>query len=193
MRDIFTPRIIIILVVIIVAWIGIGILIYYQTQPGAPITVYSTSTSTITTSTVTTTSPTVTATSPFSESEQEYIALITDHSTRLIDAIATISTLLGDIQVDNASWRAQATTQADILIAMHVEMEGVSTPYSMVNIHYNYIYATSAYKSAAQVIKYGIQEQSVESIQQGISLINSGTSLFNNSINMLNTFFASKQ
>ena len=192
MRDIFTTRIIIALVVIVVVWAGIGILIYYQTQPGVPATIYTTNTSTITTSTVTTPTTTTTA-SPFTESEQEYIDFIIDHSSQLIDSVTTLSTLLTNMQLEDASWVSQVGTQTAALIALDAELEGVSTPYSMVNIHYNYVYANSAYKSAAQSIDYGITTQGTDSIQQGVSMMNSGADLFNNSINMLNEFIASHQ
>jgi hypothetical protein len=190
MRDIFTTRVILVLVTIVVVWVGIGLVIYYQTQPGTPATVYTTSTSTITTYTTTTNQP---GTSPFNEDEQEYIAIITYHSTRLINAVTTLSTLLGNIQLDDANWVTQATAQADILIALDAEIESVATPYSMVNIHYNYVYATSAYKSAAEAIKTGILDQNGDLLQQGVALMNSGAGLFDTAINLLNEFIASHQ
>lgn len=69
-------------------------------------------------------------------------------------------------------------------------MVQVSTPYSTFNIHYNYIYALSAYKSAVEAIDQGIADQDTNSIQQAASFMNSGTNLFNNSISMLNEFIA---
>ena len=69
-------------------------------------------------------------------------------------------------------------------------MVQVSTPYSLVNIHVNYTYALSTYKSAAQAIEQGIADQDISSIQQSVSLMNSGSNLLNEAIVMLNEFIA---
>jgi hypothetical protein len=171
---------------IMAIWAGVFVLIYYNTNPSSGTALTTTPTQTTTTTTTTTPTPT----SNLSQSEQAYITTITDHSSRVIAAITSLSELLTDTQIENAVWVSQATAQTETLRTLYDEMEQVSTPYSMFDIHYNYLYALSAYKSAAEAIEQGIADQNINSIQQAVSFMNSGTSLLNDSITMLNEFIA---
>jgi len=184
---------ILILIVIIAVWVGGGIFIYYQINPPAQTTTTTPSQTTTTTpsqATTTTTTTTPTPTSNLSPEEQDYITIITDHSSRLTTAVASLSELLTDPQIDNTTWVSQATAQTETLQSLYDKMVQVATPFSMFEIHYNYTHALSVYKSAAQSIDQAIASQNVGSIQQAVSLMNSGTNLFNNSIAMLNEFIA---
>jgi hypothetical protein len=172
---------------IMAIWAGIFVLIYYNTN-----LLSGTTPTTIPTQTTTTTSPTTTPTptSNLSQSEQSYINKITDHSSQVTTAVTSLSELLTNPQIENATWVSQATAQAEALKTLYDEMEQVSTPYSMFEIHYNYLYALSAYKSAAEAIDLGIADQNINSIQQAVSFMNSGTGLLNDSITILNEFIA---
>jgi hypothetical protein len=172
---------------IMVIWAGVFVLIYYNTNLLSGTAPTTTPTQTTTTTTPTTT---LTPTSNLSQSEQAYINTITDHSARVTTAITSLSGLLTNPQIDNTTWVSQATAQTVALRTLYDEMEQVSTPYSMFAIHYNYLYALSAYKSAAEAIDLGIADQNINSIQQAVSFMNSGTSLLNDSITMLNEFIA---
>jgi hypothetical protein len=167
-------------------WACVFVLIYYNINPPSGTAPTTTTPSQTTTTTTTTPTPT----SNLSQSEQAYITTITDHSSRVVAAIASLSELLADPQIEDAAWVSQATAQTETLRTLYDEMEQVSTPLSMFDIHYNYLYALSAYKSAAEAIDQGIADQDINSIQQAVSFMNSGTTLFNDSIAMLNQFIA---
>ncbi len=181
---------ILLLIVIIAVWAGGAILINNQINTPAQTSTTTSQTTTATTTATTTSTPTPTPTSNLSPEEQAYITTITDHSSRVTAAVISLSELLADPQIDNDTWVSQATVQTETLQSLYDEMVQVPTPYSTFNIHYNYTYALSVYKSAAQAIDQGIADQEISSIQQSVSLMNSGTNLLNNSINMLNVFIA---
>jgi hypothetical protein len=171
-----------ILIVILAIWIGVGIFIYNQTNSPAQTTT--------TTPQTTTTTTTTTPASNLSPEEQAYIAKITDHSSRVIAAVTSLSELLSDPQIDDAAWVSQVTAQTETLQSLYDEIVQVSTPLSTYEIHYHYTFALGLYKSAAENIDQGIADQNIYSIQQAVSLINSGTSSINNAIDMLNNFIA---
>ncbi|MCJ7763762.1 MAG: hypothetical protein MUO90_01185 [Dehalococcoidales bacterium] len=181
---------ILLLIVIIAVWVGGAILI--NNQINTPAQTSTTTSQTTTATTTPTPTPTPTTTSNLSPEEQAYITTITDHSSRVTAAVISLSELLGDPQIDNDTWVSQATVQAETLRSLYDEMVQVPTPYSTFNIHYNYTYALSVYKSAAEAIDQGIADQEISSIQQFVSLMNSGTNLLNNSINMLNEFIVGR-
>ncbi len=178
---------ILLLIVIIAIWVGGALFINYQMNPPAQTT---TTTPSQTTTTTTTTTTSTTPTPNLSPEEQAYITTITDHSSRAIAAVILLSELLADLQIDNDAWVSQATAQTETLQSLYDEMEQVSIPYSMFIIHYNYVYALGAYKSAAEAIEQGIADQDISSIQQSVSLMNSGTNLLSEAIAMLNEFIA---
>jgi hypothetical protein len=181
---------ILILIVILAIWIGVGIFIYNQINPPSHTPPTTSQTTTTTTNNTTTTTTTTTPTSNLSQSEQDYIAKIADHSSRVIVAVTSLSELLADPQINNATWISQATAQSEAIKSLYEEISQVSTPYSLFEIHYNYNYAIGVYKSAAQTIDQVIAEQDTGLLQLAVSYINSGTNLLTTSINMLNNFIA---
>lgn len=182
-----TTKAILLLAAIIVVWVGIGILIYCQTNPSA-----QTPATTQPTTTTATTSSTTAPASNLTQEEQNYIAELTKNSSLVVSAITSISQLITNPQVDNANWVSQATAQTKALTSLYNEMSQFAAPFSMFDIHYTYTYALSIYKSAADTIDQMIAGQDTTYIDLAVSYINSGTSLFTNSITMLNTFIAEK-
>lgn len=186
---------IIILVVILAVWIGGGVFLYfqiYQPSQSANTTTPYTQTTPTTTTTAPTSATTTTPASNLTQEEQAYIATISDHYDRTITAMTTISNLLAGIQLDSASWVSQATTQTEALKALYDEISQVSTPYSLLAVHYKYSYAISIYKSAAVTIEQAINEQNADQFEVAISYINSGTTILSEAINALNEFIAEK-
>ena len=174
-----------ILLIVAVTAIWVGVAIYFDSQ----INPSSRTESITTTQTQTTTSPTATPTTePSLNPEQAYTAAITDHAYRVSDTITQLSELMINPQMGNDTWASQVKAELATIQSLHDEATQMSTPASMVNIHYKYVLAISLYEDATHSIAQGIDTLDVNLINQAIAEINAGTQLLNEAIALLNEF-----
>ncbi len=178
-----------ILVIIAVTAIWVGVAIYFDSQ----INPSSRTESITTTQTQTTTSPTATPTTgPSLNPEQAYAAAIADHAYRVSDTITQLSELMINPQMGNDTWASQVKAELATIQSLYDEVTQMSTPVSMVGIHYTYLQAMSLYQAASQSIAQGIDELDVNLINQAIAEINAGTQLLNEAIALLNEFIEAR-
>ena len=174
-----------ILVIVAVTAIWVGVAIFFDSQ----INPSSRTESITTTQTQTTTSPTTTPTTePSLTHEQAYTTAIADHAYRVSDTITQLSELMINPQMGNDTWASQVKAELATIQSLYDEVTQMSTPVSMVDIHYKYVLAISLYEYATHSIAQGIDELDVSLINQAITEINTGTQMLNEAIVSLNEF-----
>jgi len=177
-----TVTAILVIVAVTAIWVGVAIFFDSQINP-------SSRTESLTTTQTQTTSPTTTSTTePSLTHEQAYAAAIADHAYRVSDTITQLSELMINPQMGNDTWASQVKAELATIQSLYDEVTQMSTPVSMVGIHYTYLQAMSLYQAASQSIAQGIDELDANLINQAIAEINAGTQLLNEAIALLNEF-----
>jgi hypothetical protein len=177
---------------IMAIWAGVFVLIYYNTNPSSGTASSTTPTQTTTTTTTPTTTPqTTTQTTPtLTPDELAYIEAISDYDSSAISAANTLKTLLTAPQIGDADWTQQVSDQIEAIALLYAEISQLSLPSSMLNIHYQYLFAMGYYNSAIEIAIQGVNEANTYSIALAVTYLDTGIELRNEAVSLLNEFIA---
>lgn len=126
-------------------------------------------------------------------SEQAYATTITDHVSRVSNAMLTLSDLMANPQFGNDEWTINVAIELVTIRLLYYEALEIDPPSSMAHIHYKYVQAMEHYETSTYLIAQGIDELDANLINLATAEIMTGNQLLNEATTLTEEFIEARQ
>jgi len=125
-------------------------------------------------------------------SEQNYAATMSDHGSRVSEALGNLSDLMGNPQIGYDEWTLDVAIELTIIQLLYDEALEMEPPSSMADIHYKYIQAMSHLNSFVDLMTEGIDTLDADLIDQATSELEVATKYLNEVTELTEDFIAAR-